>query len=178
MQTRFGQKDCQWFDIDWWFKKFELKESWQNLLNNYRRFIQLYPETIKTLEKLNEKFELIIISNAKREFIEIQLKETNLNQFFKYVFSSISDFNKVKKTSDIYKIVLEKLGIQPNEIIHVGDNKLFDYDSPRKVGIKSFYLNRKKSDKGNNVIFSLSELEKLICNLKNSDQIIQFSEKK
>jgi putative hydrolase of the HAD superfamily len=161
---KIGKNRKEWYDIDWWFKQFQLKEPWQNLLNNYRHTIQLYPETLETLEKLSKKFELIIISNAKREFIEIQLEETKLNPYFTHVFSSLSDFNKVKKLPDVYKHILSLLKIQSNEIIHVGDSKEFDYESPQKIGIKSFYLNREKTEKGNHTIHSLSVLENIISN--------------
>lgn len=141
---KIGKNRKEWYDIDWWFKQFKLRENWQNLLNNYRHTIQLYPETLETLEKLSKKFDLIIISNAKREFADIQLEETNLKPYFKHVYSSLSDFNEVKKLPDVYKHILGLLEIQPDEIIHIGDSKEFDYESPQKIGIKSFYLNREK----------------------------------
>ncbi len=159
-----GENRKEWYDIEWWFKKFELKNFWKNLLNEYKHNIKLFIDTIQTLEKLKKKFKLIIISNAKKEFIEIQLKETNLKPFFKHVFSSLSDFNTVKKTLDVYKYVLSLLKIQSSELIHVGDNKEFDYKSPQRIGIRSIYLNRKKTEKGKNIIFSLSELEKVLSN--------------
>lgn len=161
---KIGKDRKEWYDIDWWFKQFQLKEYWQNLLNNYRHTIQLYPETLETLEKLSKNFELIIISNAKREFIEIQLEETKLKPYFTHVFSSLSDFNKVKKLPEVYKHILTLLKIQPHEIIHVGDSKEFDYVSPRKIGIKSFYLNREKTDTGNHILNSLSVLENVVSN--------------
>ena len=161
---KIGKDRKEWYDIDWWFKQFQLKEYWQNLLNNYRHTIQLYPETLETLEKLSKNFELTIISNAKREFIEIQLEETKLKPYFTHVFSSLSDFNKVKKLPEVYKHILTLLKIQPHEIIHVGDSKEFDYVSPRKIGIKSFYLNREKTDTGNHILNSLSVLENVVSN--------------
>jgi len=159
-----GEDKKEWYDIDWWFKKFDLKGSWQNLLINYREKIELFPETIETLENLNKNFKLIILSNAKIEFIEIQLKETKLIQFFEYVFSSLSDFDTVKKTPEVYKKILSKLKIKPEELVHVGDNREFDYRSPKKIGIKSIYLNRDKKYRGNHVIYSLSELKNAIYN--------------
>jgi HAD superfamily hydrolase (TIGR01549 family) len=161
---KIGKNRKEWYDIDWWFKQFKLRENWQNLLNNYRHTIQLYPETLETLEKLSKKFDLIIISNAKREFADIQLEETNLKPYFKHVYSSLSDFNEVKKLPDVYKHILGLLEIQPDEIIHIGDSKEFDYESPQKIGIKSFYLNREKKESGNNILHKLSDLQNIIIN--------------
>jgi putative hydrolase of the HAD superfamily len=158
---KIGKNRIEWYDIDWWFNKFELKEKWQNILEKYRTFIEPYPETLETVERLSKKFDLIIISNAKKDFIHIQLEETMLKPYFKHVFSSFSDFNEVKKSSDVYKEIVSFLMIKPNEMIHVGDNKEFDYISPRKIGIKSFYLDRGKIGINNGIINSLSHLEKL-----------------
>ena len=51
------------------------------------------------------------------------------------------------------------LKVHSHEIIHIGDNKEFDYLSPQKVGIKSYYLNREKTEQGNHVLYSLSDIE-------------------
>jgi len=59
---------------------------------------------------------------------------------------------------------LSKLKIKPEELVHVGDNREFDYRSPKKIGIKSIYLNRDKKYRGNHVIYSLSELKNAIYN--------------
>jgi putative hydrolase of the HAD superfamily len=165
LYEKIGENRKEWYDIDWWFNRFDLKQSWKNLLENYKHHIKLYKDTVETLDKLTKKFELIIISNAKKEFIDIQLRETNIKPYFKYVFSSISDFNFVKKTPDVYKNVLSLLNIKSNKIIHIGDNLEFDYKSPERIGINSIYLDRKKTKKADNIIFSLNELEKVISNL-------------
>ena len=159
---KIGKNRVEWYDIDWWFNKFELRENWQNILNKYRSFVEPYSETLETIKKLSKKFDLIIISNAKKEFIDIQLEETMLKPYFKHVFSSFSDFNKVKKYSDVYKEIISFLMIKPHEIIHIGDSKEFDYDSPKKIGIKSFYLDRNKIRNNNYIINSLSDIERLI----------------
>ncbi|MDH7506798.1 MAG: HAD family hydrolase [Candidatus Thermoplasmatota archaeon] len=158
---KIGENKKEWYDIDWWFKHFKLNSSWQELLNKYRFAVELYPDTIETIKNLSKKFDLIIISNAKREFIEIQIEETRIKNFFSHTFSSLSDFNIVKKMPKVYKQVCDKLKIKTNEIIHVGDNTEFDLKSPRKIGIKSYQIDREKIKEGSNIIYSLFELEKM-----------------
>jgi putative hydrolase of the HAD superfamily len=162
LYEKVGETKKEWYDISWWFQKFKMNSSWQDLLYKYTDEIKLFPETIKTLDLLKEKFKLIIISNAKKEFIDIQLKQTKIKPYFKHVFSSLSDFDLVKKTPDVYKQVLEILKVHSDEIIHLGDNYEFDYISPKKIGISSIYIDRKKKDNGDNSIYSLSELIKIL----------------
>jgi len=84
-----------------------------------------------------------------------------IKDYFSHAFSSISDFKIVKKKPKVYKEICDRLKIQTNEIIHIGDNKEFDFESPQKIGIKSYYINREKTEKGDNIIHTLFELEKI-----------------
>lgn len=159
---KIGKDRIEWYDIDWWFKNFKMKEDWHNVLTNCKHTIELFPETKKTLSALSKDFELIIISNSRREFLDMQLEETRIGSYFTHVFSTTSDFRKVKKLPEIYLEICKKLDIEPNEMIHVGDDYEFDYESPMKVGIKSFFLDREKADKGKNAIRKLSDLKKIL----------------
>ena len=159
---KVGENRKEWYDIDWWFKHFNLNFDWQNLLDEYRYTVEIYPDTKKVLKKLSKKFDLIIISNAKREFIDIQVNETKIKPYFSHIFSSISDFDTVKKKPSVYKQICDKINIKPDEMIHVGDSKEFDYESPRKLGIKSIYINREKEIKNKDIINSLNDLTNIL----------------
>jgi len=158
-------KRIEWYDISYWFTRFNLKHSWKKLLKNYKHVIEPYPETEDVLKRLHEKYDLIIISNAKKEFIDIELEESGLKKYFTHVFSSTSDFHKVKKIAEFYLMICDKLKIKPNEMIHIGDHEEFDYNTPKKIGITSFYLNRNKTNKGKFTVSNLKEFEERISKL-------------
>lgn len=158
---KIGENKKEWYDIDWWFKHFKINSSWQDLLNKYRFSVELFPDTIKTIKKLSKKFDLIIISNAKKEFIDIQIEEAKIRKYFSHIFSSLSDFDTVKKMPNVYKEICDKLKINTNEIIHIGDSKEFDFESPQKIGIKSYYIDREETTNGKNIINTLSDLEEI-----------------
>jgi putative hydrolase of the HAD superfamily len=162
---KVGEYQKEWYDINWWFNKFKLKYDWRKLLNDYRCEIKAFSDSHEVLEGLSEKFNLIIISNAKKEFIDIQLDETKLRSYFTHVFSSLSDFNTVKKVPEIYSDICNILKIEPHEMIHIGDHKEFDYESPRKIGIRSIYLDRKKNEKGPYLINNLTDINRIVTNL-------------
>lgn len=157
-----GDNRVEWYDLEYWFNHFNLKNDWRDLLEKYRYAIEPFPEVPNVLRRLYQKYELIIISNAKREFIEIELQETELRKYFTFVFSSTSDFHKVKKVPEFYKMICNKISINPDEMIHIGDHKEFDYTIPMKLGIQSFYLNRKKTTKGEYIVYDLEEFEERI----------------
>ena len=156
---KIGDKRVEWYDIEFWFQYYRLQYSWRKLLKNYKKFIETYPEVPEVLKRLYKKYKLIIISNAKKEFIEIELKETKLRNYFTNIFSSISDFHKVKKVTDFYSMICDKLEVNPKELIHIGDNKEFDYIIPKNLGILSLYLDRKKTNRGEFIVHNLKEFE-------------------
>ena len=159
---KIGDNKVEWYDIEYWFNRFNLKYKWKKLLDDYKNKINLYPEVEQVIINLSKKVDLIISSNAKKEFIDIQLKKTKLKKYFSYVFSSTSDFHRVKKVTEFYKMVCDYLKIEPYEIIHVGDHIVFDYKIPLKIGIKSFLIDRKKIQKGDYIVYDLKEFERKI----------------
>ena len=109
----------------------------------FRTHVATYEEAGKVLDRLHSKdLEMIIISNSPREFLNLEIIETEIKDYFKHTFSSVSDFKEVKKSIGIYKRISKILNVNPRDIVHVGDNWELDFLVPRKVGITSFYLNR------------------------------------
>ncbi len=63
------------------------------------------------------------------------------------------------KDKMVYRKLLKVLKIKPEQMVHVGDDLEFDYEAPRLLGIKSFFLDRSGKQEGEFVIHSLKELE-------------------
>ncbi|MFQ5826851.1 MAG: hypothetical protein ACE5IA_05780, partial [Dehalococcoidia bacterium] len=49
------------------------------------------------------------------------------------------------------------MGIEPQEMIHVGDSWDFDFVNSQQVGIRAFYLDRKRQRQGEQVVGDLME---------------------
>ena len=159
---KIGKERLEWYDPDYWFNRFNINYSWKKLMEDYSYAIEIYPDVIPTLERLKNNYDFIIISNARREFIEIQMEKLDIKRYFKRVFSTVSDFNMVKKEGEVYRKVCEQMGIDKGELIHVGDDYKFDFLAPRSIGIKAIYLDRKSGRNGDFVISSLEYLPDLI----------------
>jgi FMN phosphatase YigB (HAD superfamily) len=50
------------------------------------------------------------------------------------------------------------MGVQPNEVVHIGDSWEFDVKAPQSAGLKAFHLNREQKS---NAFASLSALTEL-----------------
>ena len=154
-----GKERLEWYDIHYWIRRFSLNVEAKELLRNFEHRIKPYPEVPTVLEQLKQRgFTLVVVTNAGREFVELELEKAKMKDRFDRVFSSTSDFGVVKKTVKLYQRVCSILGVSPQEMIHVGDDRKFDFDVPRRLGILAYHLDRTSKHEGEFVIHSLEEL--------------------
>ncbi len=70
--------------------------------------------------------------------IEAMLKK---NGFDKYDRIFVSNNEGVAKyTGNLYHRLIEILQVQPDSIVHIGDNRKSDYNVPRTLGIRAFHI--------------------------------------
>lgn len=141
--SKIGEERLEWYDIQYWFQHFGLNQDWRELLESYKHEVHLYPEVPSVLRKLEPHYVLIVVTNAAREFAKILTKD--IENYFSHIFSTTSDFKVLKSSPRLYELVCERLGVTPDELAHVGDNRKFDYLVPRTLGVKSYLLDRTRS---------------------------------
>lgn len=155
--ARVGDERVEWYDIKYWYRHFGLGSGWEMLLDGLRHRREFYSETRQVLESLSGKYDLVVVTNAAKEFVDIEMAE--VRHYFKRIFSAVSDFHQVKKTPDFYLQVCRTLGIELQELIHIGDHWQFDFVAPQSLGIRAFYLDREGQKEGPSILHSLMELE-------------------
>ena len=95
---KVGDGAPEWYDIQYWFRFFQLQTGWRALMEQYVDKIGVYPDVSHLLDRLKGRFKLVLTSNAGREFIEVEMGATGLDRYFDRIFSATSDFREVKKT--------------------------------------------------------------------------------
>ena len=154
---KVGDDALEWYDIHHWLRHFNLDGNWKALLGKFTPCIKTYPEVHEVLSHLNLHYQLIITSNAAREFLDLEIEKTNIAPYFNRVFSATSDFKEVKKNREFYLKLLNMLDANHTEVVHIGDHYRFDYLVPGELGIRSFYLDRSGKHAGPNMVKSLQE---------------------
>ncbi len=152
-----GEQQTDWYDIRYWFHRFQLGEDWTGLLMSYRDEVAPYPEAVEVLEQMSSEYRLVVTSNASRDFMDIELAAAGLDRYFSSLFSCTSDFGEVKKTPEVYARVCRALSVSPREMAHVGDHRLFDFAAPSQLGIRAFHLDRTAAADGDFVVRDLLE---------------------
>jgi len=104
-------------------------------INNSRKIIKerLYSLAIKTGKKI------ICISDMyhNADFLNKLLLQNKYKVDKIYVSSEI---NKRKDKGDLFDYVLSEEKIRPYELLHIGDNKISDFEIPIKKGIVAFHI--------------------------------------
>lgn len=151
-----GEESIEWYDIDYWWKRLELPGDWRSLMEECLDRMNLYPEVPEVLEELHRRYRVIIVSNTAREFLEYMLRD--LIPYLDRVFSVTSDFREVKKSPKTFLKVCRIVGVDPGQVVHVGDHPKFDYQVPIQAGMKALLIDRRGERSGPHVIRDLREL--------------------
>ena len=104
---------------------------------------ELYPEVLEVLEKLSPRFQLSVVSNFDGR-LRMILEQLGVSKFFKQVFLS-SELGADKPDPEIFRRALNVLRLQPNEVLHVGDDPQRDWKAGTAAGLSIFQLDRKKN---------------------------------
>ncbi|RLI76183.1 HAD family hydrolase [Archaeoglobales archaeon] len=156
--AKVGEEDIRWYLPDYWFKRFDLDVDPLNILKKMRNELEIYKDAIEALEELCGKYELIVVSNASKEFLEVELE--NIKDYFSKIYSCVSDFGEVRKEPDVYLKVCRSANVKPKQVVHIGDHYKFDYLVPKSVGIKAYLVDR--HGKYNGALKDLRELSILL----------------
>ena len=151
-----GEDRLEWYDVEYWWRRLRLPGDWRDLMEECLDKMGLYPEVPEVLEELHRRYRLIVVSNTAREFLEYMLRD--VSQYFEAVFSVTSDFREVKKSPKTFLKVCRIIGVEPGQVIHVGDHPRFDYEVPIKAGMKALLLDRRGTRSEPHVIRDLREL--------------------
>jgi len=153
-----GDGRREWYDLDYWIKRFGLEVRKEEIFRSCERKVRLYPEVREVLRRLHRKYKLVIYTNAPKDFAEFQLRVSRIAPLFSRVYSSITDFGEVKR-KESFSFILSELRVVPSQMVHVGDHPKFDFEVPRSLGIRAYLMDRKKKFSGDHVIRNLRELE-------------------
>ncbi len=137
-----GDEDIRWYRPEYWFERFDLEKAPEEVIERIQvpENVRLFEDALDVTEMLSKNYKLIVTSNAPRIFLDYALKQIE-SRFYR-IFSCVSDFQEVKKSTSVYRKVLNQVGTSPEGSVHVGDHWKFDYQIPRRLGMRAFYIER------------------------------------
>jgi putative hydrolase of the HAD superfamily len=104
---------------------------------------ELYPDVLGVLETLRPRFDLAVLSNFDGR-LRMILEHLGVSRFFSHVFLS-SELGADKPDPEIFRRALQLSGVGPNEILHVGDDPVRDWQGAEAAGLSVFRLDRPRN---------------------------------
>jgi 2-haloalkanoic acid dehalogenase type II len=120
-------------------------------------------ETIEVLERLRkEGIKIALISDATPTIMRVVDKFSLGNYFDEMMFSF--DSGLLKTDPEMYHKLVEKLGVEPEEVVVVGDSIPTDIIGAKNAGLKTILLDRRNKREFSPKIVNLREI---VTNLEN-----------
>jgi|SRR5690625_1213168 len=111
-----------------------------------KKHIYLYDETIEVLDKLKNKYQLLMLTNGSPHLQRTKLSlSPELEPYFDHIVIS-GEFGTGKPSVDIFNYALSLLDVEKDEVIMIGDNPKTDILGASKVGIDSIWINHHKEN--------------------------------
>ena len=123
---------------------------------------ELIPETIEALDKLKDLTRVGIVSNSDDSFL-LPLVERHKIKGLEIVLSSEAAC-AYKPHPRPFNIALQRLGLEPSEVLYVGDHLFDDVYGAHNVGIQTAWINREAIEYDNSFPkpdFTISNLMEL-----------------
>ena len=105
------------------------------------RSVEIYEETLPTLEALRGRTKLVIISNGLTLYQWPKIDRFELRPYFDRIVIS-EEAGVVKPESEIFAAAIEGFGVAPEAAIHVGDSLSADIGGARAAGWLAAWIRR------------------------------------
>jgi putative hydrolase of the HAD superfamily len=124
----------------------------------------LFPHAHETLQYLQSKYTLHLISNGFRESQDVKISGTNLGIYFKHIIIS-EEVGVNKPDKAIFEHALNLAGTVKAESLMVGDSLEADVRGALDFGMDAIYFNPGGLDKPDDVPVQITHLKELMTML-------------
>ena len=100
-----------------------------------RHQVVLYEEALEVLQHLAQHYTLGALTNGNAD-----IYKTDAGEYFDFAFLA-EDIGASKPQPDMFHAALERAGVEPRQIVHVGDNPEHDIQGARSVGMYTVWMN-------------------------------------
>ncbi len=133
--------------------------------DNMWRYTVAFEDAEETLQYLQEKYMLGIITNGSSAGQKRKIEKSGLKKYFPEEYIIVSgDYDIAKPDSGLYLTACERMHVMPQECVFVGDTYGTDIIGAKRAGMTPVWIrhnSRRKYESDLIVIQSLKELKKL-----------------
>jgi putative hydrolase of the HAD superfamily len=97
--------------------------------------VELYAQALEVLEQLSRDYRLGALTNGNAD-----VYRTDAGEYFDFAFLA-EEIGASKPAPDMFHAALETTGVQPKEVVHVGDSPEHDVLGARQIGMRTIWVN-------------------------------------
>jgi putative hydrolase of the HAD superfamily len=113
------------------------------IYRNHIPELRLFPEVPGLLSELRAKYSLGIVSDGALKMQQNKVEALALKNIFQVIVLSDEWGREFwKPNTKPFVAALEKLGVNPDDALYVGDNPLKDFLGARRLGMKTVWIRR------------------------------------
>lgn len=101
-----------------------------------RNSVELFPEVVPALESLYRQYVLVAVTNGNAN-----LERIGIRHLFHGVVTAV-DAGAPKPGKPIFDAAVERAGVSPHEVLHVGDHPEIDVAGAQDAGLHAVWVNR------------------------------------
>lgn len=101
-----------------------------------RNSVELYPDSLPALERITARWPLASLTNGNAD-----LQRIGIHTHFAHHICA-RDSGVAKPDARIFLAAAERLGVAPEQILHVGDDPEMDVVGARDAGLRTAWINR------------------------------------
>ncbi len=106
-----------------------------NVFHHWRSQVEMPEETHQTLKALGAEVPLVAITNGNAHPEQLGIAE-----YFQFALRAGPD-GRAKPYQDMYHLAMQRLGVAPEQILHVGDDLTTDVAGALRCGMQACWIN-------------------------------------
>ena len=130
--------DMIYEEIDGKFKEMKQKEmDWEG------RVLKTNPEVFEIYKYAQNQGKKVVITSdmyLPEKFLGRVLENNGYKNFDKLYVSS--EYKKTKFSGNLYKQLIDDFNVKASDVLHIGDNRLSDYEKAKELGIVSIHISK------------------------------------
>lgn len=139
------------------------------IFQHARNQVELFPDAVAVLTRLRSRYPLVALSNGNADLARI-----GIDHLFVLALNPETT-GTAKPDPAMYRAACEPLGVNPEEVLHIGDDPRLDVIGAAAAGMRTVWFNRERRNwpggrhRPDAEIRDLGELEPLLTRLTPAD---------
>lgn len=131
---------------------------------------KLYADTVEGLETLKaDGYKIALLSNTDNFSVEKVMEKFDLAKHFDAIVFSF-ECGLLKADPKMFELALEKLGVDKDEAVMVGDSVESDIEGAKRAGIKAFLMDRRDKRSYEDKVITIESLRERLKSLYSCGQ--------